>query len=157
MACLFPITALLVFLTWPAMIGEHGCGDRSAVHPRRFLQSTGATTAIHRVCFLRAVWPGLEIWPSTLRVTARHSVLQVTKHFNHPYSSATLAKAPCSGKVRLKKGLARIMRPSHAYAKRVLAAETSPIGDIAALKSGSTAGCPAAAGTMVRFSLQRRG
>ena len=100
---------------------------------------------------------GLEIWPSTLRVTARHSVLQVTKHFNHPYSSATLAKAPCSGKVRLKKGLARIMRPSHAYAKRVLAAETSPIGDIAALKSGSTAGCPAAAGTMVRFSLQRRG
>ena len=124
----------------------------------RFLQSTGGTTAIHRrVCFLCAVWPGREIWPSTSRVTARHSVFQAAKHFNHPCSSATPAKAPCPGKVRLKKGLARIMRPSHAYAKRVLAAETSPIGDKAALQSGSTAGCPAAAGTMVRFSLQRRG
>lgn len=98
---------------------------------------------------------GLEIWPSTSRVTARHSVFQVTEHFNHPYSSATLAL--CPGKVRLRKGRARIMRPSHAYAKRVLAAETSPIGGKAALQSGSTAGCPAAAGTMVRFSLQRRG
>ena len=150
-----PITALLLFLTWPAMIGERGCGGRSAVHPRRFLQSTGGITAIVAASAFCALFGlDLKFGPRHRVSTARHSVFQAAKHFNHPCSSG---KGTMSRESPPEKRPRKDHRPSHAYAKRVLAAETSPIGNIAALKSGSAAGCPAAAGTMVRFSLQRRG